>query len=187
MSDVQMENVVGNRHKLHPCIKHERYRGSSQIKFSDGDPDSSRPWKTTNQVQGLLTHCAVFNSSHAVLCVKTAKVYWCCIARAVLGVDIHAAMVFWKFLLVTLQVLAQHANPSIHKFSPCRHTPANLLTRTRQSHSAHCRCSPSVLRCGTQWDCPTVASAAQLPKTCTRSRAYMALLPWHKMQQIWGL
>ena len=45
-----MENVVGNRHKLHPCIKHERYRGSSQIKFSDGDPDSSRPWKTTNQV-----------------------------------------------------------------------------------------------------------------------------------------
>ena len=50
---VQMENVVGNRHKLHPCIKHERYRGSSQIKFSDGDPDSSRPWKTTNQVEFL--------------------------------------------------------------------------------------------------------------------------------------
>lgn len=47
---IQMENVVGNRHKLHPCIKHERYRGSSQIRFSDGDPDSSRPWKTTNQV-----------------------------------------------------------------------------------------------------------------------------------------
>lgn len=51
VDDIQMENVVGNRHKLHPCIKHERYRGSSQIKFSDGDPDSSRPWKTTNQVQ----------------------------------------------------------------------------------------------------------------------------------------
>lgn len=50
---LQMENVVGNRHKLHPCIKHERYRGSSQIKFSDGDPDSSRPWKTTNQVFAL--------------------------------------------------------------------------------------------------------------------------------------
>ncbi|DBA72785.1 hypothetical protein WJX79_005325 [Trebouxia sp. C0005] len=45
-----MENVVGNRHKLHPCIKHEKYRGSSQIRFSDGDPDSRRPWKTTNQV-----------------------------------------------------------------------------------------------------------------------------------------
>ncbi|KAA6422401.1 MAG: PF05951 family [Trebouxia sp. A1-2] len=44
-----MENVVGNRHKLHPCIKHEKYRGSSQIRFSDGDPDSRRPWKTTNQ------------------------------------------------------------------------------------------------------------------------------------------
>lgn len=53
MCGMQMENVVGNRHKLHPCIKHERYRGSSQIKFSDGDPDSSRPWKTTNQVRYL--------------------------------------------------------------------------------------------------------------------------------------
>ena len=60
-----MENVVGNRHKLHPCIKHERYRGSSQIRFSDGDPDSSRPWKTTNQVQCLLTHCAVPNSLYS--------------------------------------------------------------------------------------------------------------------------
>lgn len=65
MSDVQMENVVGNRHKLHPCIRHERYRGSSQIKFSDGDPDSSRPWKTTNQVQCLLTYCIVISSLYS--------------------------------------------------------------------------------------------------------------------------
>lgn len=62
-----MENVVGNRHKLHPCIKHERYRGSSQIKFSDGDPDSSRPWKTTNQVQCLFIHCMVFNSLYSTV------------------------------------------------------------------------------------------------------------------------
>jgi hypothetical protein len=43
-------NVVGNRHKLHPCIKTETYRGSSQVRLADGDPESTRPWKTTNQV-----------------------------------------------------------------------------------------------------------------------------------------
>ena len=32
------------------ACRHERYRGSSTIKFNDGDPDSFRPWKTTNQV-----------------------------------------------------------------------------------------------------------------------------------------
>ncbi|KAK9842826.1 hypothetical protein WJX74_002994 [Apatococcus lobatus] len=45
-----MENTVGCRHRLHPVIKHEKYRGSSQIKLRDGDPESARPWKTTNQV-----------------------------------------------------------------------------------------------------------------------------------------
>ncbi|KAK9818340.1 hypothetical protein WJX72_010958 [[Myrmecia] bisecta] len=45
-----MENIVGNRHKLHPIIKHEKYRGSSQVKLVDGAPVSSNPWKTTNQV-----------------------------------------------------------------------------------------------------------------------------------------
>ena len=31
-----------------PC-RHEKYRGSSQIRLRDGDPESARPWKTTNQ------------------------------------------------------------------------------------------------------------------------------------------
>ena len=86
VSHVQMENVVGNRHKLHPCIKHERYRGSSQIKFSDGDPDSSRPWKTTNQVQCLLT-IALSSTACSVLCINSTKVYLYCTARARLMFD----------------------------------------------------------------------------------------------------
>ncbi|CAK0751284.1 hypothetical protein CVIRNUC_002056 [Coccomyxa viridis] len=45
-----LHTIVGNRFKLHPCIKHETYRGSSKIRFSDGNPDALRPWKTTNQV-----------------------------------------------------------------------------------------------------------------------------------------
>ncbi|EIE24043.1 histone-fold-containing protein [Coccomyxa subellipsoidea C-169] len=38
------------RQGIAPKPRHERYRGSSTIKFNDGDPDSFRPWKTTNQV-----------------------------------------------------------------------------------------------------------------------------------------
>ena len=32
-----------------PC-RTENYRGMSHLQVKDGDPDSSRPWKTTNQV-----------------------------------------------------------------------------------------------------------------------------------------
>jgi len=46
-----MENTPGQRFGFKPTRDtKEAYRGSSQITFNDGDPDSSRPWKTTNQV-----------------------------------------------------------------------------------------------------------------------------------------
>lgn len=35
---------------LFTSCRHEKYRGSSQIRLRDGDPESARPWKTTNQV-----------------------------------------------------------------------------------------------------------------------------------------
>jgi len=45
-----MQNIVGSRFGIHPSIKIERYRGSSQVVFeSPGDPEAKRPWKTTNQ------------------------------------------------------------------------------------------------------------------------------------------
>lgn len=46
-----MENTTGSRFGIHPSIKTERYRGSSQIVMeTPGDPESKRPWKTMNQV-----------------------------------------------------------------------------------------------------------------------------------------
>jgi len=51
-----MENHPGQRFGLKVTRDtQETYRGSSQINFNDGDPDSSRPWKTTNQ---LYAECA---------------------------------------------------------------------------------------------------------------------------------
>ena len=48
---LQMQNTAGSRFGIHPSIKTERYRGSSQIRFeSPGDPESKRPWKTCNQI-----------------------------------------------------------------------------------------------------------------------------------------
>lgn len=32
------------------CPRAERYRGSSRVQLIDGDPESKRPWRTTNQV-----------------------------------------------------------------------------------------------------------------------------------------
>ena len=46
---MQLENVVGSRHRLHPCIVHETYRGSSHVRLADGSVESQKPWKTTNQ------------------------------------------------------------------------------------------------------------------------------------------
>jgi len=46
-----MDNIPGKRFGFKSTRNSkEAYRGSSQINFNDGDPDSSRPWKTTNQV-----------------------------------------------------------------------------------------------------------------------------------------
>lgn len=45
-----MENIVGSRFGPHPTIKTEAYRGSSNVRLGDGDPESRRAWKTTNQV-----------------------------------------------------------------------------------------------------------------------------------------
>lgn len=52
---LQMENTVGSRFGIHPSIKTERYRGSSQIKFESTDPETKKPWKTTNQAFGECT------------------------------------------------------------------------------------------------------------------------------------
>lgn len=45
-----MENIAGSRFGPHPTIKTEQYRGSSRVYLGDGDPESRRAWKTTNQV-----------------------------------------------------------------------------------------------------------------------------------------
>uniref|UniRef100_A0A061SFA7 Uncharacterized protein n=1 Tax=Tetraselmis sp. GSL018 TaxID=582737 RepID=A0A061SFA7_9CHLO len=45
-----MENVVGRKYQPPITCKTETYRGMSHITIKDGDPDSTRPWKTTNQV-----------------------------------------------------------------------------------------------------------------------------------------
>lgn len=48
---MQMANTTGSRFGIHPSIKTERYRGSSQLTFaSPADPESKRPWKTCNQL-----------------------------------------------------------------------------------------------------------------------------------------
>lgn len=45
-----MENYTGTRFGLKVTRDSvETYRGSSQVVLADGHPDSSKPWKTTNQ------------------------------------------------------------------------------------------------------------------------------------------
>ena len=163
MNDMQMENVVGNRHKLHPCIKHERYRGSSQIKFSDGDPDSSRPWKTTNQVQHLL---------HIVppgrqICSGTQR----CKSTSGCRCCGHDSLNQCRHYRLTDQ---HGAHLAIHQ-----HSHEHVQTKSLDAYA--CRCFQSVLRCGTLWGWLIVGSAAQLPKICIRSRASMVLRPWHSV------
>eukprot|EP00217_Crustomastix_stigmatica_P008655 CAMPEP_0183803456 /NCGR_PEP_ID=MMETSP0803_2-20130417/33020_1 /TAXON_ID=195967 /ORGANISM="Crustomastix stigmata, Strain CCMP3273" /LENGTH=196 /DNA_ID=CAMNT_0026048195 /DNA_START=37 /DNA_END=624 /DNA_ORIENTATION=- len=46
-----MENTPGQRFGFKPTRGGaESYRGSSQVKFTDADPESKRPWETTYQV-----------------------------------------------------------------------------------------------------------------------------------------
>ena len=53
---------------------------------------------------------ALFPTACTVLCSKTTKVDWYCIARANLGICFEAAVLLWpwKFLPVTIPHLAQH-------------------------------------------------------------------------------
>ena len=51
-----MENITGSRFGTNNKTSIEQYRGSSVVHLRDGDPESSRPWKTTNQV---FSECAL--------------------------------------------------------------------------------------------------------------------------------
>ena len=56
-----MENTPGQRFGFKASAsRHEAYRGSSQVKFADGDPRSNRRWKTTNQV---FSECAMVTNT----------------------------------------------------------------------------------------------------------------------------
>jgi hypothetical protein len=46
-----MENITGTRFGTQHNNNIESYRGSSVVALRDGDPESSRTWKTTNQVR----------------------------------------------------------------------------------------------------------------------------------------
>lgn len=50
----QLRNVIGKSYGVHPSTTAERYKGQSQVKLTDADPESRKPWKTTNGVSGLL-------------------------------------------------------------------------------------------------------------------------------------
>eukprot|EP00882_Tetradesmus_deserticola_P027127 GHRQ01029991.1.p5 GENE.GHRQ01029991.1~~GHRQ01029991.1.p5 ORF type:complete len:114 (+),score=36.88 GHRQ01029991.1:1804-2145(+) len=46
---LQLSNIPGKRYGTHPTSS-EHYKGESQLKLSDADPESRKPWKTTNMV-----------------------------------------------------------------------------------------------------------------------------------------
>jgi hypothetical protein len=50
MCCLQLTNVVGKRYGVHPTTSTERYKGQSQVRLADADPESRKPWKTTNGV-----------------------------------------------------------------------------------------------------------------------------------------
>eukprot|EP00877_Chromochloris_zofingiensis_P000226 jgi/Chrzof1/10203/Cz04g32170.t1 len=45
-----LRNIIGRRYGPHPTTRTERYKGESHVTFHDADPESRKPWKTTNQV-----------------------------------------------------------------------------------------------------------------------------------------
>jgi hypothetical protein len=47
---LQLTNVIGKRYGVHPSTSTERYKGQSHVKLADADPESRKPWKTTNGV-----------------------------------------------------------------------------------------------------------------------------------------
>jgi hypothetical protein len=44
---LQLTNVVGRRYGMHATT---RTKGESQVVLADADPESRKPWRTTNQV-----------------------------------------------------------------------------------------------------------------------------------------
>lgn len=69
-----MDNTVGSRFGIHPSIKTERYRGSSQIKFESTDPETKKPWKTTNQAFSECTEVqATIGLCNQGICADVAK------------------------------------------------------------------------------------------------------------------
>lgn len=48
----QLTNITGRRYGVHPSTSTERYKGQSQLRLADADPESRKPWKTTNGVGG---------------------------------------------------------------------------------------------------------------------------------------
>lgn len=47
---LQLTNVIGMRYGVHPSTSTELYKGQSQLRLADADPESRKPWKTTNGV-----------------------------------------------------------------------------------------------------------------------------------------
>jgi hypothetical protein len=47
---LQLSNVIGKRYGVHPTTSTERYKGQSHLRLTDADPESRKPWKTTNGV-----------------------------------------------------------------------------------------------------------------------------------------
>eukprot|EP00879_Flechtneria_rotunda_P005517 GHRR01005810.1.p1 GENE.GHRR01005810.1~~GHRR01005810.1.p1 ORF type:complete len:180 (+),score=49.49 GHRR01005810.1:523-1062(+) len=46
-----LSNIIGKRYGVHLTTSTEpHYKGESQVKLQDADPESRKPWKTTNQV-----------------------------------------------------------------------------------------------------------------------------------------
>lgn len=64
----QLTNIVGKRYGVHPT-SNQTYKGQSQVKLTDADPESRKPWKTTNGVSELRTHTShVSQRATVVLC-----------------------------------------------------------------------------------------------------------------------
>lgn len=66
---LQLSNTIGKRYGTHPTST-EHYKGESHVKLSDVDPESRKPWKTTNMVRPA-THTALPQHS---CCLNSALV-----------------------------------------------------------------------------------------------------------------
>jgi hypothetical protein len=47
---LKLSNTIGKRYGTHCSTSTEHYKGESHVKLSDADPESRKPWKTTNMV-----------------------------------------------------------------------------------------------------------------------------------------